>query len=58
MKAKRIIARVLALLAMIAFLAMCGFAETESVIGAILSLGVFAICVLLGNRLPEDVWDK
>lgn len=58
MKMKRIIARLLALVAMAAFLVMCGYSETGCLAGVLGSLCVITVCTIAINRLPGDVWDR
>lgn len=58
MKMKRIIARLLALVAMAAFLVMCGYSETGCFAGVFGAFAIIAVCAFIINRLPEDVWDR
>lgn len=57
MKAKKIIARLVAIIGMIAFMAMCGCSETECISGVLICLFIMAACAFTINRLPNSVWD-
>lgn len=58
MKTKRIIARIVAIIGMIAFLMMCGYSEADCIAGVLICLGIIAVGAFALNRLPDSVWDK